>query len=277
MMAHQAFLLRPGVAMPDWSLVADPVGRDALAASMEAAGRAEKWSGLDAAEDTVWQAILRTLARGSPAPHAAGLATATGLPEAAVCAILSSLRRRDLVVLDADGTGVTAAYPFCTWTTGHRVALAGWGEVESLCAIDALGTGAMLGCEAVVTSRCAECGNPIRVTLGERGRALTTVEPIGALVWSGIRYADNCGATSGCQTKVFACSDAHLDAWRARAAADVPGFRLTMGAALQVGAALFVPMLAHCDPGGDDPSTTLPSPGASHELLREAGWADPGR
>lgn len=259
-MTHQAFTLRPGVAMPAWPLVTDPTGQDALAASMEAAGRAEKWSGLEATEDAVWQAVLRMLARGGPAPDAAGLATATGLAEAEVAAALRSLRRRDLVVLDADETCVTAAYPFCTWTTGHRVELAGWGVAECLCAIDALGAGAMLGCDAVVTSRCAECGAAIRVALGERGRELAAVEPPGALVWSGIRYAGSCGATSGCRTKVFACSDAHLDAWRVRAAADVPGSRLTMTAALQVGAALFVPMLTHCDPGRDDPSTALSLP-----------------
>lgn len=259
-MTRQSFLLRPGISVPAWSLVTDRTGQDALATSMEAAGRAEKWSGLDPAEDALWQVILRMLAHGGPAPDAAGLATVTGLAETEVAATLLSLRQRDLLVLDASEKSVTAAYPFCTWTTGHQVALVGWGVAECLCAIDALGAGAMLGCDAVVTSRCAECGIPIRVTLGEQGRALGTVEPAGTLVWSGIRYAGDCGATSGCRTKVFACSDVHLDAWRVRAAADVPGFRLTMEAALQVGAALFVPMLAHCDPGRDDPSTTLPSP-----------------
>lgn len=85
-------------------------------------------------------------------------------------------------------------------------------------------------------------------------------------MWSGIRYAGNCSATSGCRIKVFACSDAHLHAWRARAAVGVPGFRLTMAAALQVGTALFVPMLAlnasHCDSDRDDPSTALSLPRA---------------
>ena len=53
--AAEDFLLRPpGVRMPDWSLVTDPVARDALAASMAVAGRREKWSGLSGDEDRLW-------------------------------------------------------------------------------------------------------------------------------------------------------------------------------------------------------------------------------
>lgn len=241
-----AFVLRPGVLMPEWSFVTEPLAQAALAASMAAAGRAEKWSGLDAMEDRVWQAILREFARSGRAPDAARLAAVTGVDERAVASILGSLRRRDLVALDKeDATRVTAAYPFCAWESGHRLRLGETGTtVGSLCAIDALGAGAMLGSDATIESSCRGCGAPIRITTRDGGRALRSVSPTATVVWSGIRYAGGCSATSGCTVKVFFCSDEHLAAWRERADPDGTGFRLSVEAALQVGKALFVPMLA---------------------------------
>lgn len=189
----EAFALRPGMLMPDWSLVADPEAREALAASMAAARRPEKWSGLDAAEDHVWRAVLRGFARSDAAPDAARLAAATGLDEPAVTEVLRALRRRDLVVLDERGTAVTAAYPFSARETRHRVWLDGL-AVHALCAIDALGMGAILGCHMAIESSCPECGVPVRVATRKKGRALASVTPAAAVVWAGIRYTDGCGA-----------------------------------------------------------------------------------
>lgn len=240
----QAFALRPGVLMPDWSLVTGPTAREALAASMVSARRAEKWSGLDAAEDRVWRAVLHGFARSGAAPETARLATGTGLDGPAVAGVLRALRRRDLVVLDERGTTVTAAYPFSARETGHRVRLDGLAAVHALCAIDALGMGAMLGCDTAIESSCPECGMPIRITTRDKGRALASATPATAAVWAGIRYADGCGATSGCTVKLFFCSDEHLAAWRQRVDPGGAGFQLSVEAALQVGKGLFVPMLA---------------------------------
>lgn len=240
----QAFALRPGVLMPDWSLTTEPAARDALAASMVAAQRAEKWSDLSAAEDRVWRAVLHGFARSGAAPDMARLAAGTGLAEPTVGEILRALQRRDLVVLDERGTAVTAAYPFSARETGHRVRMDKLAAVYALCAIDALGMGAMLSCDTAVESSCPECGAPIRIATRDRGRALASVAPASAVVWAGIRYADGCGATSGCTVKLFFCSDEHLAAWRARVDPGGAGFRLSMEAALQVGKGLFVPMLA---------------------------------
>jgi mercuric reductase len=238
------FPLRPGVRMPDWSLVADPAARAALAESMAVAGRREKWAGLSPAEDRLWQAVLRGFAAAGRAPAAAALADATGLSAAEVADLLAALRRRDLLVQDAAGE-VSAAYPFSARETPHRVTLGGaaW-PVFALCAIDALGAGAMLGLESRVESACAACGAPIRIRTAGGGRRLAAVEPEGAVVWCGIRYAGGCAATSGCALKLFFCSEAHLDAWRRRTGLEAPGHRLTVGAAHQLGMALFVPMLA---------------------------------
>lgn len=248
-----AFILRPGVLMPDWSLVADPMARDALGTSMAVVGRAEKWSGLSATEDLVWQDVLRGFARSGQAPDTAQMAAAAGLDEAATAAILCALHKRDLLVLDADRTSITAAYPFSAQETGHFVRLASGVDVNALCAIDALGIGAMLGCDTGVESSCRNCGAPVRITTHGDGHVLGSATPSTAVVWSGIRYADDCAATSGCMVKLFFCSDGHLAAWRERSDPDGAGFRLSVGAALQVGKALFVPMLAtHADAISDE-------------------------
>lgn len=246
----EAFALRPGVPMPDWSLVTEPTAREALAASMVAARRGEKWSGLNAAEDRVWRSILRGFACSGAAPDAARLAAGTGLDESEVGEVLGALRRRDLVVLDGSGTAVTAAYPFSARETGHRVRLDGLAAVHALCAIDALGMGAMLARDTAVESSCPGCGAPVRIATRDKGRALASAAPAAAAVWAGIRYADGCGATSGCTVKLFFCSDGHLAAWRQRADQGAAGFRLSVEAALQVGKGLFVPMLAARPDGG---------------------------
>jgi hypothetical protein len=91
----ESFLLRPGVLMPDWSCVTYASARAALGAVMADAGRAEKWAGLDPAEDRLWQAILRGFAVTGAAPDARNLAAGSGLDEPAVSASLHLLRRRD--------------------------------------------------------------------------------------------------------------------------------------------------------------------------------------
>ena len=148
---------------------------------------------------------------------------------------------------------MTAAYPFCAWETEHRVRPGDTGTtVGSLCAIDALGAGAMLGCDTTIEPSCRDCGASIQITTRCDGHALRWVSPAAAVVWSGIRYADGCSATSGCTVKVFFCSDEHLAAWRGRTDPDGTGFRLSVEAALQVGKALFVPILAAESIGRDD-------------------------
>jgi hypothetical protein len=202
----EAFALRPGVMVPDWSLTADPFAREALAASMKAAGRAEKWTSLTSEEDGVRQAVLREFARTGKAPHPADLAAAAGLAEPDLSAALRSLHRRDILVLDADDR-VVASYPFSAAPTPYRLQLDGT-FAHALCAIDALGAGAMLGRDAVIESVCRECGAAIRITTRRAGRELGDAAPAEAVVWSGIAYAGNCAATSGCRLKPFFCSAA---------------------------------------------------------------------
>jgi hypothetical protein len=69
------------------------------------------------------------------------------------------------------------------------------------------------------------------------------VSPSGAIVWSGIDYADQCSATSLCTVLAFFCCDEHLRSWR-EANREVKGFRLSMVEGFQVGRAIFMDLLA---------------------------------
>ena len=241
--AGESLMLRPGVAWPLWPVVTDATARQALVTGLGATCWLEKWAGLETAADRLWREILRGFARTGRAQDIAGLAAAIGLEVSAVIGLVRGLRLSDRVVLDEDGAAVTAAYPFCAWRTGHRVALAGGEAVPSLCAIDALGAGAMLREDAVVTSQCRLCGEPVRVETRDRGSALRSAQPGTTVVWYGIGYAGNCSATSGCTLKTFFCSEAHLADWRAGGDRAGRGFALSLPAALQIALAIFLPLL----------------------------------
>lgn len=73
---------------------------------------------------------------------------------------------------------------------------------------------------------------------------LDVTSPPSAIVWSGIKYEDDCAATSLCAVLTFFCSDGHLESWRHTNEPDTLGFRLSMHEALQVGRAIFTPLLA---------------------------------
>lgn len=239
---YVAQALRPGVQMPDWSLVSSERARQALDAAFAVADRYERWAGLGDEEDRVWRTILEGFAATGSAPEAAAIATATRLSRTAVSTALDQLRARDLVVRTETTGAVTAAYPFCERPSGHRVRWNG-GAANALCAIDALGMGAMLGRDSTIETACHRCGAPIQVATRRQGMELAATSPATAVVWCGIAYAGNCGATSGCTLKVFFCSDDHLHAWRGDGQSAAGGFRLSMDEAHQVGRAMFVPML----------------------------------
>lgn len=234
--------LRSGVPMPDWSFITTDAAERALEGNFAVPGRKEKWANIGEDEDRVWRAILEAFARTGRAPSPSHLAGTTGIATASVSDWLRQLQTRDLVVLDESGA-VTAAYPFCTWITGHRVHVGRLTVVNSLCAIDALGMGAMLGRDVTIETACRHCGTPVRITTQYNGIDLETIAPAHAVVWCGIDYATGCAATSGCTVKVFFCSDEHLQAWRSADPAGASGFRLSMEEGLQVGQAMFVPML----------------------------------
>lgn len=235
--------ISPGVIFPDWSVVTSDTVREALDATFEAFGVEKRWSGLDDAQDRTRRAILEHYAQTGHAPSNAQLAMSTGITPTGVRAALRKLRERDMVVLDHGGTAITGAYPFTERDTGHRIRL-GNRVLNAMCAIDALGVGAMYGKDVAIDSICAACGEAIHVETRDDGAALAAVSPASAVVWLGVQYFGGCAADSLCRVMAFFCADAHLESWRNTNHPDVNGFRLSIDEGLQAGKAIFMPLLA---------------------------------
>lgn len=239
---ERAVLLRPGVTIPDWSVVQDGSAGMTLSAIFELIGVGRrKWSSLGEMEDRVWRSVIELFAEFGRAPLAAEIAGAIRLPQAVVADALTELGARDVVVLD-DAGRIVGAYPFTERPTGHRVRLRGK-TLTAMCAIDALGIGAMFSTDTDIESSCRHCGTAIRVNTRAAGAVLANTEPTTAIVWAGLHYAGGCSATSLCTVLAFFCSEEHLAAWRASASAGQSGHRLSMNEALQVGKAIFMPIL----------------------------------
>jgi len=239
------FALRPSVTVPDWSVVASPRAREALHALLRSEHLLHRWSGYAEEADRVRSAVLRLYAENGRAPRVEAVAERAGMSAVAVYALLDELAARDLVVLD--GGRIIGAYPFSDADTGHRVT---WDDhgANAMCAVDALGIGAMLGYETAIASHCRHCGAPIRIETQDNGRRPALAEPEAVVVWMSARYEGCCAATSLCRETAFFCSDAHLEASRSQSQSDVPGWRLTLDEALQVGRAIFGPSLAGPEP-----------------------------
>lgn len=234
--------LRPDLALPDWTLLTDRAGREALAAAMAVAGRRERWAAVDDAEDAVRRTVLLGFAAFGAPPSVMEIAASTGLDRDAVHTALARLAGRDIVVLDDVGA-IAAAYPFSAEATPHRVTLAHFGTtVHALCAVDALGIGGMLGADTLIESRCAASGAPVTLRTEDHGHTLAKLAPTDAVIWYGIAHAGGCAARSGCALKLFFRSEADLVAWRTRNG-EHPGYRLSAPVALQLALALFAPML----------------------------------
>lgn len=238
-----SFELRPSVVFPDWAAVTSPAAADALTAILFAFDLVQNWTGYGDEEDRVRQAVIEGLAELDGEPDTAWIAARTGLDEGRVAALLGRLTARDLVVRDGGSNAIVGAYPLTTQSTEHRVGFGGK-VTHAMCAIDALGTGAMFDADVVIESRCRACGGPIRIVTKNRGIALDSVEPGSTVVWSGNQYEGACAATSLCTVIAFFCSEAHLEDWWRTNRSGSEGYRLTPDEAMQVGRALFAPVLA---------------------------------
>jgi mercury(II) reductase len=257
-----SYTVRPDVTFPDWSVVTSPLVKDALLAMNDVlrimAGPnqpADRWSDRDRLVDRVRVALLKLYAEAGRAPTQSAIAKRAGLSETTVQLQLEELHRRDLVVLNGDR--IVGVYPFTDRDADHQVTLDGR-VVNAMCAVDALGIGAMTGRDIAIASRCRHCGAPIQITTRDQGRALAQVEPSTAVVWQSVRYEGACAANSLCATTAFFCSDDHLSAWRRGRSADEAGFRLSMEEGLEAGRAVFGPSLAGLDntPGSSAGATS---------------------
>ncbi|MBI2716986.1 MAG: hypothetical protein HYX37_21445 [Rhizobiales bacterium] len=234
--------LRAGVYRPDWSRITLPKAREVMQRRLAAhPSGVNGWAGLDEAEDKALTNVLRHFANHGRGPSIEDVAATSGQTLDITRRALGTLRARDLVVFDESGASILAAYPFAAYCTGHRVTVHGQ-TVDALCAIDALGTGAMCRTETTINSACAHCGKPIHIATSSSGTALAAVEPGTAIVWYTLAF-EGCVAQSRCPSTVFFCDDDHLAAWCACKGTHVLGDRLVMEEALEIGIALFEPLL----------------------------------
>ncbi len=254
-----SYSIRPGIAFPDWSVVRSPVAREALLAIFEVFDMDRCWGGYTEAEDAVRTAILLHYCKNGKPPAVADLMSSCGMDEAQVMTSLRNLKGRDLVVLDDARGQVTGAYPFTDRETGHRVRL-GDTEVNAMCAVDALGAGAMYGSDTEIDSSCRLCGAPIHVATHRAGRAIRQVSPPETVVWTGIQYGGQ-AATSLCTVIAFFCSEDHLNGWRGNNSEE-RGFRMSLDEGMETGMAIFMPFLAGSDRhGAPDGQVVAAQPG----------------
>lgn len=72
---------------------------------------------------------------------------------------------------------------------------------------------------------------------------LTATEPPSYVLRPGVTFPDWPAVTSLCTVIAFFCSEDHLEAWRHTNYSGATGCRLALDEALQVGRALFAPVL----------------------------------
>lgn len=154
---------------------------------------------------------------------------------------LNQLQIRDLIGLEP-GTGVIRyAYPFTQAETGHCIEVGGR-TLRALCAIDALGAGAMSRTDVSVESSCRLCGERVHVTTAGEGSVVRSATPDSVVVWYDFAY-DGSAADSCCPTIAFFCSNEHLRRWLDDKMQHHKGIILTVNEALEVGRAVFSPVL----------------------------------
>jgi Alkylmercury lyase len=221
----------------DHSVVSDPRVSEALGALLSDWRMAKRWDDLPPDHRRLHRAILHGYLQAGEAPGRVELAADFG---DATDAILDDLVARDLIVLE---TGeIVGAYPFTSRLSRHMVEIGGQ-DIAAMCAIDALGAGAMARRDAQLRADCAECGALIRVAIVAEGLEIARVTPEGMMIWAGVEPVAGCAADTQCRSMLMFCNLDHLEAWRAVHAPRGTGFHLTPAQALELGAAIFRPFL----------------------------------
>jgi hypothetical protein len=228
----------PPSAVPDWTVVTSEAARRAIEGLLSAGHYDSRFGGLDSCTAQLLAHLLRLYARLGHAPTMDGLAAAAALPRLNVKQQLAHLRARDLILLDPADDTILGAYPFTEAATGHSVTFARTGHtLSAMCAIDALGAGAMCRDDVAIRSACPACRGGIEAFTKHDGMTLGQVAPAKVVVWVGLRQACGCAANTLCTELLFFCDDEHLAHWR-KGHGD--GHRLTPEEAFQVGKALFI-------------------------------------
>jgi hypothetical protein len=219
-----------GTSWFDVSVVSDPLVGVALGDLLSDQRMRRRWHDLAPAHRNLHRAILRAYLQTGKPPLPAEMAEPA----------LKDLSDRDLVVLD-EGR-VIGAYPFTSRPSHHQVEIAGR-EIAAMCAIDALGAGAMARRDVRVRSGCAHCDTPIDINVTGAGLEIDRVAPETARIWAGVTAISGCAANSQCQSMLLFCGPGHLEDWRNANAPDGRGYSLSPAQAVQLGAAIFRPFL----------------------------------
>ena len=226
--------------IPDWSVVTEPAARRAIEGILAAGHYDSRFGGLGADTANVLAQILRLYVQLGRAPTVQEIAAQARMSESAVRDHLVRLGERDLILLDPARSAILGAYPFTEAATGHSVTFARTGStLATMCAIDALGAGAMCREDVTIRSACRACESPVIACTSDRGMVLKEVTPADSIVWIGLRQSSGCAADSLCTALLFFCGDEHLERWRASFGAG-DGYRLSIEEAFQVGKALFI-------------------------------------
>jgi hypothetical protein len=215
-----------GNGVPDTSIILEHKVREALSALMTEARLAARWDGLSSASRCAHQAILKAyLARGEP-PCISEFAAET----------LSDLGRRDLV--QARDGEIALAYPFSTQPSDFQVQVGGT-KIHAICAVDALGTAAMVRRRTDVTCVCPTCRASVSIGISPDGLTVEHASPPDPRVWTGVKDVRTCAADSQCKSMLLFCSPEHLDTWKRSQPQSARGFDLSLAQGVQLGAAIF--------------------------------------
>jgi mercuric reductase len=207
---------------------------------------------LPAALREIHRSILRSLVDTGKPPRQAQIAARLGSKAAALHA-LGTMKSGDLLVLSApaklndrtketlaDGTAeIVGAYPMTTAATPHKVISNGQ-AVHAMCAVDALAISPMFGRETRIESKCYVTGTPIRIR--QNGAEILEAEP-SPEIRVGIRWQDlkSCAAETICTEMVFLKDAQIAETWRKTDPASID--ILTLGEAVELGTAFFVPLM----------------------------------
>jgi hypothetical protein len=187
----------------------------------------------------VHQAVLRSFAHTGAPPDLLSLDKHAAPFDASQ--VLAELADGDFLCLDHAGQ-ISAAYPFSSMPTPHRVRISGGPVVFAMCAIDALGMSAMTGVPVVIESADPSTGEP--VTVNVEG-ATSSWDPAVAVVYVG-RTGDGCAGPSAsvcCGYMNFFATRAAAMAWAAFHP-EITGGVLSQARALHVGIDIFGQLLS---------------------------------
>jgi Alkylmercury lyase len=149
--------------------------------------------------------------------------------------VLATLAREDLVHRGADGA-IAVAYPFSGRPTAHRVRFPDGHEVDSMCAIDALGIAPMFGQQIEIESRDPMSGDEIRARVTPDAATEWWPEP--AVVVAGAIRNQGDACCGCCPVLNFFASPANAVRWLSEHP-EVQGTVISMHEAAAAGRAVF--------------------------------------